>query len=97
MSLALIFMMVSFFYTSTLKPGEVNMLDLVVLNTINALGAACMNAIAPAKLSEIGDYGTWKFRSENTATYFAFYNFVAKAGIAMGGALSFGYCWVVWV
>ena len=47
-----------------------------------------MMALAPALLSTIVDYGRWKNRREQTATYFAIYIFIHKAGLATGVALS---------
>ena len=80
-------MIASFIYTGLLKPGEVGLVEMLVLNSVNTLGMGCMAAIAPAMLSKICDYSAWKFRSENTATYFALYLFFTKFSLAVGGAL----------
>ena len=87
MSLAMILMVVSFLYTGILRPGEAGLVELLILKIINTLGASCILAMAPAMLSKIVDYSTWRFHSENTATYFSIYAFLNKAGIAAGAAL----------
>ena len=43
-----------------------------------------------AMLAEIVDYSTWKYRSENTATYFSLYAFLSKTSVAIAQALGLG-------
>ena len=46
-----------------------------------------MMTFIPAMLSEIVDYSTLKYRTENTATYYALFMFLGKFNLAIGGAL----------
>ena len=55
--------------------------------TLNALGSVCLMAIAPAMFSEIVDYSFWKYKTENTATYFAIFAFMSKTNNAIGVAI----------
>ena len=87
MGLAFVLMIISFIYTSMLKLGEVGLLELIVLNALYTIGTGCIQAIAPALLSEIIDYNTWKFRTESTAMYFAIQLFLNKAVMAIGAAI----------
>ena len=84
MSLAFALLIISFIYTGMLKPGEAGLSDLLVLKITNTLGASGILAIAPAMLSKIIDYSSWKFRSDNTAMYFSLYAFLSKMGVAIG-------------
>ena len=87
LSTAMILLIISFFYASLLSPEMTGFRELLVLQIINVLGGTCMVAFAPALLSEIIDYGTWKFRIEQTATYYALFMFLGKFNIAVGGAM----------
>ena len=84
MSLAFILLIISFIYTGMLNPGEADLGDLLVLKITNTLGASGILAIAPAMLSKIIDYSSWRFRSDNTAMYFSLYAFLSKMSIAIG-------------
>ena len=87
MSLAFIFFIISFIYTGLLVPGEAGLRELLILKITNTLGASGILAIAPAMLSKIIDYSTWKSRNENTAIYYSLYAFLTKAGLAIGVAV----------
>ncbi len=83
----LVFQISSFILTGALSPDEVDLWQLVVLKVVNTFGNACTMAIAPAMLSEIVDYGIWKFREENTATYYSLHAFITKVNGGVGAAL----------
>jgi Na+/melibiose symporter-like transporter len=87
LSVAMILLIISFISAAMLTPGEAGFRELLILQIINALGGSCMVTFAPAMLSEIIDYNTWKYRIESTATYYALYMFLGKFNIAVGGAL----------
>ena len=87
LSAAMILLIISFLYAGLLEPGVTEFWDLLALQVVNVLGGSCMVAFAPAMLSEIIDYSTWKFRIEQTATYYALFTFLGKLNIAVGGAL----------
>ena len=77
----------SYIYTSMLTPGEVGFWELISLKVINTIGSVSLVAIAPAMLSEIIDYSTWKYRVENTATYYSLQTFLTKVNAGTGAAL----------
>lgn len=87
LSVAMIFLIVSFIYAGILEPGVTGFWELLILQVINVSAGACMVAFAPAMLSEIIDFGTWKFRTEHAATYYALFMFLGKLNIAVGGAM----------
>jgi glycoside/pentoside/hexuronide:cation symporter, GPH family len=75
-----------FIYTPFLVPGETTFVHLLILKVVQTLGYSCMMVVAPALLSEISDYGRWKLKSDNDATYFSLYTFAGKFSIAIAGA-----------
>lgn len=85
--LALIMIAGSSFCTGLLMPGNTTVFDLALLKTMNTLGLACITIVAPSMLSQIVDYGTWKFGEDRTATYFAFKAFMVKFLGATGAAI----------
>ena len=87
LSVAMILLIISFIYAGILKPEVTGFWELLLLQVVNTLGGTCMVGFAPAMLSEIVDYSTWKYRTENTATYYALFAFLGKLNIAVGGAL----------
>ena len=86
--LAFCFVIASFIYAAILEPGKTNIVDLYALLIIQAIGTSCVVAMAPAMLSKIADYGHWKYREENTASYFSVFNILTKANVACGAAIS---------
>ena len=85
--MAMVLLITSFLYASLLTPEDSGFRELLVLQIINVLGGGCMMAFAPAMLSEIIDYSTLKYRSENTASYYALFMFLGKFNVAVGGAI----------
>ena len=84
---AMCLIIVGFIYTGLLRPGDTSLWELILLMTLNALGSVCLMAIAPAMFSEIVDYSFWKYKTENTATYFAIFAFMSKTNNAIGVAI----------
>jgi Na+/melibiose symporter-like transporter len=87
LSLGAMLQIASYIYTGMLRPGEVGLWELISLNTINSIGSGSAVVIAPALLSEIIDYGEWKYRLKNTATYYALQTFLNKINAGVGAAL----------
>jgi GPH family glycoside/pentoside/hexuronide:cation symporter len=52
------------------------------------LGFVALNILIPSALSDIVDYGTWKFGVNRGASYFAAYTFAQKLVNATGAALA---------
>lgn len=85
--LATVILIISFIFTGFLKPGETGFTELVALKIIQTLGFTCTAVVAPAMLSEIIDFSSWKHRSEKSATYFSLYTFLSKVTIAIAMAM----------
>lgn len=85
--IAMVLLIASFIYSGMLAPGETAFWELVFLKVINALGTVCLVAIAPAMLSEIIDYSSWKYRQENTGMYYSLFLIANKITGAIGTAL----------
>ncbi len=86
MGLAYCLMSLAFVCTPLLTPGEVGLWELALLNVVYTTGAGCIQAIAPALLSEIIDYNTLKFRSSSTAAFYSIQHFLNKSAMAIGAA-----------
>ena len=67
-------------------PGA-NLNQLLIVLTFLYCGFAAWMVVAPALLSDIADYSSWKFGRDRSGTYFALYQLVNKANIALGGAV----------
>ena len=81
-------------YTGSLSPQNANFLDLVLLKVTQTLGFTCLGVIGPTMLSEIIDYSHWKYRTKDSATYFAIHTFMYKSGLAV--AVAFGLAIAGW-
>ena len=77
-----------------LVPGPDALIPFIGLTALFTCGNATMVAIVPSLLSDASDYGTWKFRADRTATYFASYTILVKACFAIGS--SFGFAVAGW-
>ncbi len=86
-SIGVSFIIVGLIGTGALSPEDTNWTPLLIYTVLIYTGLAAGNMIAPSVLADIVDYGTWKFGVDRAATYFSFYTLIAKANIAIGGAL----------
>ena len=75
---------------SLLAPGLASVIPLMLLTSMVSLGNAMIIIVVPSLLSDIADYGLWKFGVNRAATYFAVYAFMAKAIVGIAGALGLG-------
>lgn len=73
-----------------LQPDNASLIRLSVTTCFVVIGSTSMNIFAPALISDIVDYGMWKFGVNRGATYFAAYTFMTKANIGIGTALGLG-------
>lgn len=78
---------VSIFLMLLLDPKDPNLFLLVVIMLMAYLGSISFMIFAPALLSDIVDYGTWKFGGNFAGSYFSLFMMVAKANDAIGVAL----------
>lgn len=75
------------FYTGFLQPQRTSSYDLMMVKTLHSVGFACVIIMAPSMLSDIIDYGSWKFKCNRAATYFAINAFMFKTTMAVGASL----------
>lgn len=74
--------------TGLLSPETTGWLALLVCMILISSGFACFGHMVPSLLSDIVDYGTWKFGTDRAATYFSLFTFVNKTVGALGGAVA---------
>ena len=94
---AILLFLFSFIYTTTLEPGEAGFAQLLTLKVVQTIGYTAIGILVPALLSQICDYGTWKFRETHSGLYFSVYAFLQKSvgavamsmGIAIAGWYGF--------
>src|SRR5690606_32159010 len=72
-----------------LEPGPDALALFIALMVVNWFIIALLNTLYPSLLSDIADYGCWKFGTNRTATYFVAYLSLGKATIGIGSALGF--------
>ena len=73
--------------TGLMSSENTGRLELLLCMTLIFSGFAAFNIVVPSLLSDIVDYGTWKFGIDRAATYFSLYTFINKTLGALGGAL----------
>ena len=73
--------------TGFLSPEHTSWLELLICMVLIFSGFASFNIMVPSLLSDIVDYGTWKFGKDRAGTYFSLYTFINKSVGALGGAL----------
>ena len=73
--------------TGLLSPERTGWLELLLCMALITSGFAAYGIMLPSLLSDIIDYGNWKFGQDYGATYFSLYTLVGKANIAIGGGL----------
>lgn len=82
----------AFYCLALVEPGPDAVIPLAILIGLIYAGNAIYNALAPSLLSDIADYGRWRFGVDRTGTYFAFYLFLMKSlnglGISLGLAIA---------
>ena len=84
---AMLLVMLGLIVTGLLSHESTGWLALLLSMTLIFSGFACFNLMVPSLLSDIVDYGTWKFGVDRAGTYFSLYAFINKAVGALGGAM----------
>jgi Na+/melibiose symporter-like transporter len=74
--------------TVLLSPGDTGWLGLLACVALVYCGFAAFTMMVPSLLSDIVDYGTWKFGTDRSGMYFSMYTFINKTMFALGGALA---------
>ena len=85
--LAMVLVLISLLYTATLEVNNTDFTQLILLNTLFALGQAGMSVIPAAVLSEIIDYHRWKHDQSQDAVFFSSFIFTSKLSGTVGFAL----------
>ncbi|WP_417466196.1 MFS transporter [Kordiimonas sp.] len=80
-------MMACFAYTTLLQPGATQFYELVLLKALQTFSIVGVGIVTPVLLSDIAEYGTWKYRVNRSASYFAIYMFMEKSNVAIAVAL----------
>lgn len=73
-----------------ISPGDDALLFFVILTGIFTFCNAVINVVVPSIMSDIADYGAWKFGKNRTATYFSAYSMMSKTCIGLGISLGLG-------
>ena len=73
---------------SALSPGGNHLVLFTVLMAVSYMGNALFQSVAYALMSDISDYGSWKFGADYSAVYVALFLFLAKLGLTLGGAFA---------
>lgn len=76
--------------TGLLEPNHTSQIELLICMSLICSGFSSFGIMVPSILSDIVDFGTWKFKIDNSATYFSIYTLINKTVFALGGALSLG-------
>lgn len=80
-------LMISTLCLAQLSATTTSFYTMAILMIAAQMGIASM-VVAPSLLSDIADYGRWKFSIDNAGMYFSMFTLVAKANIGVGGALA---------
>lgn len=73
--------------TGLLSAANADWLLLLACMTLIYSGFAAFSIMVPSLMSDISDYGTLKFGTDRTASYFSLYTLINKTVGALGGAL----------
>ena len=79
---------------AVLEPETTPLISLTLLTGMFYFSNAMVLGSVPSLLSDIADYGIWKYGTDQAATYFAVYAFMTKAVVGVGGA--FGLALINW-
>lgn len=77
----------SILFMGFLEPQKSSISDLAIVMTLAYLGSMSFMIFAPALLSDIIDYGTWKNNSQFSGSYFSLFLLASKFNEAIGIAL----------
>ena len=76
--------------TGFLTPEQTGVLGLTTVLLLVYTGFTPIISLSPSLLTDIIDYGRWKFGTDYSATYFALYTLVMKTAVAIGGSIGLG-------
>lgn len=85
--LAMVLLICGMFGMGLFSPANVSQPPLLLCLIFLYCGFAAWMVVAPALLSDIIDYSTWKFGRDRSATYFSLYSLISKTNAALGSAV----------
>ena len=83
---AMLFVAAGMFGFVVLQPGEGVWLPLLICMVLVKCGFAAFAFITASILSDISDYGTWKYGNNYSTSYFAIFSLINKGISAIGAA-----------
>lgn len=86
----MVMVLLNAFFLGSIEPGPNAFILTTVGMCIAIVGSTSFLVLAPSLLSDIVDYGAWKFGENRGAMYFSVYTFLNKASLGLGTALSLG-------
>ena len=84
--IAMTLLIAGMFGMGFLSPSNTAQAALLLCLTLFYCGFAAVMVIAPSLLSDIIDYSTYRYKRDNGATFFSFYQLLTKTSVAIGGA-----------
>lgn len=85
--LGILMYLIGLLCAGSMAPDQPSVVMLSIVMLFGFVGSVPVNAISPSLLADIIDYSTWKFGSNNTATYFSLYMLTLKTSMALGGSI----------
>lgn len=73
-----------------LTPDETGFIPLILVMIVIYIGVASNNIMTPSLLSNIVDYGTWKFGADHAGLYFSILTMTTKINLAIANAVALG-------
>ena len=89
-SLAVVLTALTFAAGAFLDPG-MSWVYFAILSSSVFFANSVLQVIVPSLLSDIADYGSWKFRADRSAMYFSAYLFLQKTNVGIGGAFALAF------
>lgn len=89
-AIGILFILTGILGMSILDPGENSVLPLLIMIVMVYIGIASNNIMMPALLSNIVDYGIWKYGDDHAATFFSILTMVTKINLAIANVVGLG-------
>lgn len=70
-----------------LSPQQTNAYIVLILMGLIGSGFACLGVMVQSYISDIADYGEWRFGLKRISTYFSIYAMINKGAFAIGGSI----------
>ena len=77
----------SYLITGWLTPPQSSFIALLLVKILSTVSFSGQDILTKSILSDIADYGRWKYSVNRGGTYFSLYTFASKANMAIGAAI----------